>query len=284
MKNSLVIISVLLLLMIILLINALFTVEVSEQVIITQMGEPVNVIKDPGLKMKIPFIQKVNTLSKKLLEYDAEPAEIITKDKKILVVDNYCKWRIVDPLRFYLTVRDMERALTRIDDIIYSEMRIELANHNLSSVISENRKKIMHNVTTLSRKKAEEYGVYIDDVRIKRADLPKENEERVFDRMRSERIRIAKRYRSEGKEEAAKIRSRTDKERRVIIAEAYRKMEEIKGKADAQVIKITSKAYSKDPEFYNYMKSLEVYNKIIDNSSHLFLSTDDKLFNYLFIK
>ena len=283
MKNSIfTIILIFLVATVVISFSALFTVDVTEQAMIIQMGKPVKVIKEPGLHVKIPFIQAVTKFSKKLLEYDANPSEIITKDKKILVIDNYCRWKIEDPLKFYLNVRDVPGALARLDDIIYSEMRIELAQHTLIEVVSVNRNQVMHNVTELSGKKAKEYGIYIEDVRIKRADLPPENEQKVYDRMKAERNRIAKQYRSEGMEESEIIKSRADKESRIIIAEAYRKVQEIKGKADAEVVKITAKAYNKDINFYEFTKSLEVYNKVIKEDSDLFMSTAGKLFQFLF--
>ena len=243
--------------------NTLYTLDVTEQAVITQMGKPVNVIKEPGLKIKIPLIQKVIKLSKKLLEYDTRQSEIITKDKKILAIDNYCRWSIEDPLKFYLSVKDVSNAMSRIDDIVYSEMRIELGKHMLTEVISINRNEIMNNVTKLSKNKAKEYGIDIFDVRIKRADLPPENEQKVYARMQSERNRIAKQYRSEGIEISVKIKAKADKEKRIIIAEAYKKVQIIKGKADANVIKITANAYNKNIGLFEFLKTMEVYNKII---------------------
>lgn len=264
--------------------NALYILDITEQAVITQMGKPVRVVTEPGLKVKIPIIQKVIVLSKKLLEYDAAQSDIITEDKKILVIDNYCRWKIEKPLKFFLSVRSTSNAISRIQDIVYSEMRIELGKHMLSEIIAINRNEIMNNVTRLSREKAKEYGIYIDDVRIKRADLPSENEQKVYARMKSERNRIAKQYRSEGMEESTKIKARTDKEKTIIIAEAYRKVQEIKGKTDADVIKITAKAYNQDIKFYDFMKTLEIYNDIIGKGSELFLTTDSELFNVLMQK
>ncbi len=258
-----------------------YIVDVTESAILLYFGKPVKVIKEPGLQMRIPIANTVVKLSNKLQEYDAPPSEIITKDKKNLVVDNFCRWRIEDPLKFYKSVRDIYGAMSRLDDIIYSEMRIELGQHTLSEVISENRDEIMKNVTVLSTKKAKEYGIHILDIRIKRADLPAENEKAVFARMRAERNRIAKQYRSEGHEEAQKIKARTEKERTIILANAYRKVQEIKGKTDAEVIKIYANAYNQDKEFYEFMKTLEIYENILDKNSKFFMTTDSKLFHLL---
>jgi membrane protease subunit HflC len=263
--------------------NSLFIiVDVTEHAVITQLGKPVKSYSTPGLKFKLPFVQKVVHMSKKLIEYDASPSEILTKDKKTLVIDNFCRWRITDPLKFYLTVRDYRSAIHRLDDIIYSEMRNEMGQHDLIDVIKSNRGEIMANVTKLAKEKATEYGIEVYDIRIKRADLPAQNEKAVYERMQAERNRIAKQYRSEGMEESQKIKARTEKERSIILAESYRKVEEIKGATDAEVINIYADSYNKDPEFYEFYKSLEVYNNIMkDNNTQLFLTTDNKLFKIL---
>jgi len=278
MKKIIVIISAVVVLLIIAPISgAFFVVKVNEQAIVTYLGKVVKVIREPGLYFKVPFLYNVSYLSKMLLEYDAPVSEIITKDKKNLVLDNYCRWKIEDPLKFYLSVRDVNGAMSRIDDIIYSEMRIELGQHTLTEVISVNRNDIMANVTNAAKEKAKVYGIDIVDIRIKRADLPAENEKAVYERMRAERMRIAKQYRSEGLEEAQKIKAKTEKERKIILAEAYKKVQEIKGETDAKVIKIYADAFSKDPKFYEFMKTLEVYSEALGNDGKYFLTTDSKL-------
>ncbi|BAI80996.1 membrane protease subunit HflC [Deferribacter desulfuricans SSM1] len=258
-----------------------FVVDVTEYAIITQLGKPKKTITEPGLYLRLPFIQNIIFFSKKLMEYDAPPSEILTKDKKALVVDNYCRWKIIEPLKFYLSFRDVRSALARIDDIIYSEMRIELGKHNLIDVVSKNRNEIMKNVTIASKLKAKDFGIEIIDIRIKRADLPPENEKAVYARMKAERERIAKQYRSEGYEEAQKIRAKTEKERTIILAEAYRKVQEIKGNTDAKVIKIYADAFSKDPNFYDFLKKLEVHENSFDNKTKLFLSTNSEIYKML---
>ncbi|MBZ4643574.1 MAG: modulator of FtsH protease HflC [Deferribacteres bacterium] len=261
--------------------GAFFVVKVNEQAIVTYLGKVVRVIKEPGLYFKIPFIYSVSYLSKMLLEYDAPVSEILTKDKKNLVLDNYCRWKIDDPLKFYLSVRDVYGAMSRIDDIIYSEMRIELGQHTLTEVVSVTRNEIMANVTKAAREKAKVYGIYIQDIRIKRADLPPENERAVYERMRAERIRIAKQYRSEGLEEAQKIKAKTEKEKKIILAEAYKKVQEIKGETDAKVVKIYADAFKQDPNFYEFIKTLEVYSEVFTDNSKYFLSTNSKLLRLL---
>jgi len=260
---------------------ASFTVDISESAVLTFLGKPVKEFTTPGIRFKIPFFHSVIYFSKKLTEYDAPPSEIITNDKKNLVIDNFCRWRVSEPLKFYLTVKSPRGANNRIDDIIYSEMRNELGKHTLIEIISENRNEIMENVSQLTKEKAKEYGIEIYDVRIKRADLPVQNEKAVYARMQAERKRIAKQYRSEGLEEAQKIKAKTGKEKSIILAEAYRKVQEIKGSTDAKVIDIYAKSYSKDPQFFEFYKSLSVYENVLTKGTELFLSTDNKIFKVL---
>lgn len=258
-----------------------YSVDVTEQAIVTRLGKPVRTVSEPGLHFKIPFIENATFFSKKLLDYDTSPSEILTKDKKTLVIDNYCRWYIDDPLKFYLTVKNEVGAFPRIEDIVYSEMRVELARHDLIDVINQNRKEIMENVKTQAREKAKEYGIIIHDIRVKRADLPAENEKAVYARMSTERQRIAKQYRSEGMEEAQKIKARTDKESAVILAEAYRKVETTKGEADAKVVKIYADTYGKDPDFFEFYRSLDAYEKVIQDGTEIYITTDSSLFRLL---
>lgn len=259
----------------------LFTVDETEQVIITQMGKYIKTIDEAGLHFKIPLLQSVHYFDKRCLEYDAAPAEILTLDKKNLVVDNYTRFKIVDPLKFYQTVRDIVGAQARLDDIIYSELREELARHIFSEIIDIHREGIMDTVAKRSDEKASEYGIKIIDTRIKRADLPKEVEASVYARMRAERERIAKKYRSEGNEEAAKIRAETDKQKVFILAEVYRKAEETKGEGDAEAIKIYAEAFEKNPEFYGFLRTLEAYKKFIREGTTVVLESNSELFRYL---
>lgn len=260
---------------------ALFTVDETETVIITQFGEYIRTVREPGLDIKIPFIQTTHYFDKRVLEYDATPAEILTKDKKNLVVDNYARWKIIDPLKLYQTVTNERGAQARLDDIIYADLREELAKVNLSDIIDIHREQIMRTVSEKSDKKAREYGIMIIDVRIKRADLPREVEESVFARMNAERQRIAKKYRSQGAEEAAKIRAETDKDRAIILAEAYRQAQTIKGRAEAEAIRIYAEAYKEDPQFYDFIRTLESYQKIMDKDTTVILRSDSELFKYI---
>lgn len=260
---------------------ATFTVQIDQTAVLTMLGRPVKEYKTPGLRFKIPFAHQVIYFSKKLIEYDADPSEIITNDKKSLVIDNFCRWRVKDPLKFYLTVRSYSEAFNRLDDIIYSEMRTELGKHTLLEIVSENRQQIMNNVTQLTKKKALEYGIEIYDVRIKRADLPVQNEKAVYARMKAERERIAKQYRSEGQEKAQIIKATTEKEKVIILANAYKTVQEIKGNTDAKVIDIYAKSYSKDPDFFEFYKSLSVYENVLKEGTEFFLSTNNNIFRVL---
>jgi len=261
--------------------QALFTVDETQLAIITQFGKYIRSIKDAGLKAKVPFVQKVQFFDKRVLEYDASPAEILTKDKKNLVVDNYARWRIIDPFKFYQTVRNERGAQARLDDIIYADLREELAKVNLSDIIDIHREGIMRTVSDKSDEKARGYGIQILDVRIKRADLPREVEESVFKRMRAERERIAKKYRSEGAEESAKITAETDKDRAIILAEAYRQAQTIRGEAEGESTRIYAEAFEQDPEFYDFIRTLESYEKIVDKETTFVLSSDSELFKYI---
>ncbi len=258
-----------------------YTIDEKEQAIVLEFGRPVGeAVTDAGLHFKLPWRQLVK-LEKRILEYDVEPKAILSLDKKRLEVDNYGRWRISDPLTFYKAVRTINGGLSRIDPIVYSELRVELGKHNLTEIVDKRRDKIMEIVTLKAREKLEEYGIDIIDVRIKRADLSQENERAVFDRMIAERERQAKQYRSEGEEEALKIRAETDKEKTIILAEAYRQSQEIRGEGDAKAVEIYADAFKSDPGFYEFTRTLETYQKVIDGRTTLILSTDSQLLNLM---
>ena len=259
----------------------IYTVDEREQAIITQVGEFKRAVTTPGLHFKKPFIEKVTRFEKRILSTDAAPGQYLTLDKKRLVVDFLARWKIEDPLIFFKSVRNLFSANTRIEDIVYSELREELATHNINEVIAENRELIMDAVKEGSREKLKEYGIELIDVRIKRADLPSEVQQSVFDRMVAERQRISKRYRSEGEEESAKIRAETNKQKEIILAEAYAKSEKVKGAGDKAATKIYSDSYSRDPEFYEFMRKLDAYDKIIDEKSVIFLPLDSNLLDLI---
>ena len=258
-----------------------FVITEYQQAVITQFGRFIRAVKEPGLHFKTPFLQQVSIFEDRLLEYDAEPKEIITKDKKTLLVDNYSKWKIIDPKRFYETVRNEAGALARLDDIVYSEMRIELGRHTLSDIVASQRGKIMEKVTQKSNKKAVEYGIEVRDVRIKRADLPAENAKAIFGRMKAEREREAKKYRSEGEEEAAKIRAEADKQKAILLADAYNEAQKVRGEGDALAIKIFAQALEQDPDFYAFYRTLEAYRKSLNDKTTLILSPNSEFLKYL---
>lgn len=261
---------------------SVYTVDETEQAIVTQLGKYVKTASKPGLHVKIPFIQNIVKFDNRVMEYDAAAAKIITSDKKYLVIDNYARWKIVDPLKFYETVRSESGAQERLDDIVFSEIREELARHTLTEIISINRDMLMEEVTDQCQKKASEYGIKIIDVRIKRADLPSEVAHSVYARMKAERDRIAMKYRSEGEEEAVMIRAETDKEKTILLAGSYQLAEKLKGEGDAGAIKIYAEAFEQDPEFYAFVKTLETYEKSLDKeTTTIIFPADSEFFKYL---
>ena len=212
---------------------------------------------------------------------DASPTEYLTVDKKRLLADPITRWRVADALKFYTTVHDESGASARLQDVVNSELRRELATREFDAIIGGERDTMMAQVASNARAKCKDFGIHIVDVRIKRADLPNEVEESVFGRMRAERERVAKQYRSEGEGEAAKIRAETDKERTILLAKAYETSQKIRGEGDAQSTTIYAKAYDKNPEFYAFVRSLDAYEKLMGEKSSLVISTGSELFKYL---
>jgi membrane protease subunit HflC len=218
---------------------------------------------------------------RRILVYDATPTEVLTEDKKNLVVDNYAKWRIIEPLKFYQTVRNEMSARSRLDDIIYAQLRVELGKHTLEDTVSITRDEIMNTVTKKTGELAKSYGIEVIDVRIKRADLPEQNERHVFDRMKAERERQAKQYRSEGAEESQKITAKADMERTIILAKATKEAEELKGAGDAESIKIYADAYQKDLEFFEFIRSLEAYKKTLKEKTTVVITPDMEFLKFI---
>ena len=261
--------------------SSVFVIDETEQAIITQLGKFVKTVTDPGLHLKMPFVQTVNLFDDRVLEYDAEARRIITSDKKHLVIDNYARWKIIDPLKFYQSVRNQTGAQSRLDDIVFSEIREELARHTLTEIVLEKRAEIMEKVHIECNIKASDYGIEVMDVRIKRADLPTEVEHSVFERMQAERNRKAKKYRSEGEEEALKTRAEANKKRTILLAESYREAEKLKGEGDAEALKIYADAFEQDPEFFAFVKTLEAYEKSLGKDTTIVLPSDSEFFKYL---
>ena len=263
-------------------LTSIFIVDETLQVVVLQFGKPVRIITEPGLHMKAPFpIQEKNVFDNRLLEYDSPPEEILSKDKKSLIVDNYVRWKIVDPLQFLKTVQAIPTALSRMDDIVYSELRRELGTHDMVEIITENREELMEKVTVASNMATQDYGIEVVDVRIRRVDLPSQNEESIYARMDAERKRQANKFRSEGEEEAQKIRATTDRDKTIILADAYKQAERVRGEGDAKAVEVYAEAYSADPKFYEFVRTLDSYKKIIDDKTMLVLPSDSRLFKLL---
>ncbi len=259
--------------------SSFFVVDERELSIVVEFGEWKRSVARPGLQFKLPW-QTVYTVESRVLSSDTPPAEYLTLDKKRLVADPVTRWRITDPLQFYQRVNDEVGAKARIDAIVNSEMRREFAGRNFGEIIGNAREPLMLRVTEEARKQTRTFGIHVVDIRIKRADLPKEVQESVFQRMRAERDRVAKRYRSEGSEEASKIRADTDKEKTILLAGAYEASQRLRGDGDAESIKIYANAFNVDPEFYAFMRSLETYEKAIGTDTSMALSTGSEFFRY----
>mgnify|MGYP001306291201 FL=1 len=258
-----------------------YIVDKTQYAIEILLGDPVDIVLEPGLNFKFPFVSRIVFMENRLQDYDADPGAVFTKDKKEMKVDTYSKWRVSDPLKFYETVRTTNGAHARLDDIIYSQTREILGQHTLMEIVSGNRKEIRESITLRSRKNAEKFGIEILDVRIKRADLPEQNSQSVFGRMNAERRRQAKLYRSEGEEESLKIRSDADRERVEIIAEAKKINEETRGGADAKATKIYADAYQKDMDFFKFLRSHDVYRNSLQEGTTLLMDANSKFFKYL---
>lgn len=258
-----------------------FIVRQTEKAIVLQLGKPKAGPLGPGLHFKLPFIQNVIFFDSRLLEYDARPAEVLTEDKKNMVVDNFSRWRISNPLQFYRTVRTVPRAQARLDDIIYAEMRVAIGRYTLNELVSSNRSTIMEEVTKKSDSLVESYGIQVVDVRIKRTDLPPENARAIYGRMKAERERMAKQYRSEGREASSRITALADRDKAILLAEANRKAEVLRGEGDAQATKIYGEAYGADPKFYEFRKSLEAYKHGFKDNTNVIMSQDSRFLKYM---
>ncbi len=245
------------------------------------LGDPVDIVMEPGLNFKVPFASRIIFMENRLQDYDADPGAVFTKDKKEMKVDTYSKWRVSDPLKFYETVRTTAGAHARLDDIIYSQTREVLGQHTLVEIVSGNRKEIRESITLRSRENAKNFGIEILDVRIKRADLPEQNSQAVFGRMNAERRRQAKLYRSQGEEASLRIRSDADRERVEIIAEAKKINEETRGRAEAKATKIYADAYQQDSDFFKFLRSHDVYRDSLQEGTTLLMDADSDFFKYL---
>jgi membrane protease subunit HflC len=257
-----------------------FTVDITKQAVILEFGRPIRVIKEPGLYFRKPFIQQVIFFEKRILEYDSEPTLVVTKDKKSMILDSFVLFRIADPVLFLKTVRNEIGAQARLDDIIYSEMRRIVGQYDFDDIVSIKREEVFEEVTKSSQEKAKELGIEISTVRMKRLSVPKENLRKIYDSMIAERERQAALYRAEGQREAQRIKSEAEKKKVVILSEAYRKAQELKGSGEAEASRILQSALSSNPEFYQFLKSLEIYKKTLPGNV-LIITPDSEVFKYL---
>ena len=279
--RNLVTIVVVLIAALILVQASCYIVDEREQVVVTEFGQPIRTVQTPGLNFKIPFIQQLHTFEDRLLYSDADPRQIYTQDKKNLIVDNFARWRIADPLKFLVSVQNVSYAQSRLDDIIFSAVREELGQRTLTEIVATSREEIMKKVTDLSRDAAIALGIDIVDVRIKRADLPLENKANVFERMRAERTRQAKEYRAEGEEIATKIRAQTDLEVTTLTSEALQKSQLIRGEGDAEALRIYADAFEQDPRFFEFWRTLEAYEKTLGQGTTVVMPPSSDFFRYL---
>ena len=301
------VVTIVALLVVMTLWSALFVVHEAEQVVLTQFGKPVGKpITTPGLKLKVPFVQDVHAFEKRFLEWDGDPNQIPTKDKRFIWVDSYARWRITDPLLFFQRLHDEQGAQSRLDDILDGETRNTIAKHELIDlvrstnrpfVVAEDvaelsqpeaaervefgREKLTEEVLQNARRRTGDLGIEILDFRIKQINYVDEVRQEVYARMISERKRIAERYRSEGAGEAARIAGEKERQLQVIESEAYRAAQEIRGKADAEAADIYAAAYNRDPDFYRFLKSMGTLEESFDAETTLLLSTDSELLRYL---
>ncbi len=286
--------------------SSLYTISESQQVIITQFGDPVgDPITQPGIHVKLPFIQKANFFEKRFLEWDGDSNQVPTKDKRFIWVNTYARWRITDPLKFFQRLRDERGAQSRLDDILDGETRNAVARQNLVEVVrSSNRQEqgvtvesdeeraileeiqmgreaITREILTRAQERAADLGIELIDIRFKRINYVDEVQRDVFERMIAERKRVAQRYRSEGEGEAARIHGERERDLAQIQSEAYRTAQELRGKADATATGVYAEAYNRDVTFYTFLKSLETYETTADENSTLILTTDSDLLKYL---
>ncbi|MBK7601922.1 MAG: protease modulator HflC [Acidobacteria bacterium] len=270
----------------VIILRTFFTVDETRYIIVTQFGKPVRTIAGAGLKIKWPW-QSLIAFEKRLMVYNPKPSEFLTRDKKNIIVDNDVRWRIADPNKFLQTVSDLTGAEMRLHDTVWASAAAMIGNTDLSAIVSTKPEDVkmpvvMGQVTEQCRARAlEQYGIDIVDVRMKRLNLPTQNRESVFARMRAERERIARQYRAEGEAEALKIRAEADREKSRILSEAYMEAEKIRGDGDAQSTKTYAQAYSRDPRFYKLVRTLEAYKKVIDPNTTAILSSDSELLKLL---
>ncbi|MBI2205789.1 MAG: protease modulator HflC [Candidatus Rokubacteria bacterium] len=261
--------------------SSTYIVSEWQQAIVTQFGQPIRTVREPGLYWRVPLLHVVTVFDKRVLAADTGGAEYLTLDKKRLLIDHISRWQIADPLQFFRTVRDETGAMARLDDIITARLRQEVAKERFKEIIREKRDAIMDTVTGEARVLAEPFGIRVVDVRVKRADLPAEVQASVFARMQAERQRIALRYRAEGEEKGREIRSRSDKEREIIMAKAYQESQSLRGAGDALATTVTGQAFGQDAAFYGFVRRLETYERVFSPDTTIVLRPDSDLLRFL---
>ena len=268
---------------VIVILSSTYIVYQSEQAIVLQFGEPIRVVREPGLKFKVPFVQNVVFYDARLLNLDPPAQEVVLNDKKRLDVDSFTRYKIVDPLKFYQTVRTETQARSKLAEIVNSSLRKVLARITLTELLSEKRTRIMSDISSTVKKDAEAIGVSVADVRIRRADLPREVMQAINDRMKTERQRDAKEFRAKGQQQAQNIRATADKEATIIVAEAEKNAQITRGEGDKEAVQLWNKTVGQDVEFYDFYRSLDAYRKsLADKDTSLILSPDSdflKFFN-----
>ena len=264
-----------------------YKVDVTEYAVVTQFGNPVNVSENPGLKVKLPDpVQSVQKLDKRVQVYQTNSIELLTLDKKSVSLDYYGAWKITDPVLYLKTVKDQIGAEARLTDVFSSSLGVQLGKYNLDQLVNTNAEElqldtVITDAVTYAKEKAAEYGIEVVDAQIRVLNFPEANKQSVYDRMSAEREQMAQKYRAAGSEEAAKIRADAEKEQKLILAEAYQQEQQIKGEGDAEAIRIYGEAYQKDPEFYEFIRTLETYEKTIDGNTTLILPSTAEILKYL---
>lgn len=262
-------IAVVAILALVLLPGFFFTIDETEQAVVLRFGEIRNSITEPGLYFKTPFVDTVRKFDKRLQIYDVDAERIYSRDKKTILMDTYALWKIVDPQKFIETMKSEQIALTRIDDVVYSNVRNAFGKLDFEDIISGQRTDVLDEITKLSARDMADFGLEIVLVRVKRADLPDENRNAVFNRMKSERIQEASLIRAEGDREARKLTAEADKQAQILIAEAQKEADIIIGTGDASALTVYAEAYNQDPEFYEFMKRLEVYEGTLIDGKYI---------------
>lgn len=265
----------------------LYTVDTTEYVVVTQFGDPVRVNDTPGLKAKLPDpIQSVQRLDKRIQVYQTNSIELLTLDKKSISLDYYGTWKITDPVLYLKTVKDQIGAEARLSDVFSSSLGVQLGKFNLEQLVNTDRTKLqldemVNAAVDYAKSRASEYGIEIMDAQIRVLNFPEANKQSVYDRMSAEREQMAQKYRAEGSEEASKIRSDAEKEQQLILAEANKQAQQLRGEGDAEAIRIYGEAFQRDPEFYEFIRTLETYEKTIDGNTTLVLPSTAEILKYL---